>query len=491
MAVLAVDLGAGSGRVFAGRFDGRTIELDEIHRFPNDPVLVGERLQWDMLRLLHEIKQGFAAAKSRLSEPVASFGIDSWGLDFGLLDETGELIGNPAHYRDRRNLEALDRTLELVPRRELFERTGSQILAINSLFQLTAIRGTSALERARSFLMMPDLFRYFLTGERTNDWTIASTSQCLSIETGDWDRELLNRLGLPAEIFQPVTRGPVFAGELQRSVREELGLDAIPAVVVGEHDTASAVAAVPADGDFAYISCGTWALVGTETARPVVDDRAFGWNFTNEGGLDGSYRLLKNVMGLWLVESCRRVWRSEGEAVEFEHLAAAVEQAEPFAALIDPDLAAFLNPPSMPETIRGECRRTGQPAPETIGAMLRCVLESLALKFRFVLDCTEALTGKRFNGLHIVGGGAKNRLLCQFTANAIGRPVWAGPVEATSIGNALAQLMASGAIASLAEGRAIVRRSFPVETHEPRETSQWHDAYARFLKLIELPIRTA
>jgi rhamnulokinase len=491
MAVLAVDLGAGSGRVFAGRFDGRTIELDEVHRFSNDPVRVGERLQWDVLRLLHEIKQGFAAVKSGLREPVASFGIDTWGLDFGLLDETGQLIGNPAHYRDPRNLDALDRTLELVPRRELFARTGSQTLAINSLFQLMAIRGTSALERARSFLMMPDLFRYFLTGERTNDWTIASTSQCLSIETGDWDRDLLNRLGLPAEIFQPVTRGPLVASELCRSVRDELGLAAIPAVVVGEHDTASAVAAVPAEGDFAYISCGTWALAGTETTSPVVDERAFGWNFTNEGGLLGSYRLLKNVMGLWLVESCRRTWRHEGEAVDFERLAAAVERADPLAALVDPDLDAFLNPPSMPEAIRTECRRTGQPEPESVGAVLRCVLESLALKFRFVLDCTEALTGKLFNGLHIVGGGAKNRLLCQFTANAIGRPVWAGPVEATSIGNALAQLMASGAIETAAEGRTIVRRSFPVETYEPRETSQWHDAYARFRNLIELSARTA
>lgn len=483
MSLLAIDLGGSSGKVSLGRFDGERLTVDEVHRFPNDPVWVGERFHWDILRIYHETKQGFRVARAK--GEVESFGIDSWGLDFGLLDANDELVGNPYHYRDPHHLPAMERALARVPREEIFARTGTQFHPINTLYQLVALAGSPALEGARTLLQIPDLLRFFLTGERTSEYTNATTTQCIAIATGDWDRELLARLDLPTQILQPVVRGPVPAGALRPAVQAELELPGVPAVVVGQHDTASAVAAVPATGEFAYVSCGTWALLGTEVTTPVVSDEALAWNFTNEGGLFGTYRLLKNIMGLWLVESCRRAWTTGGEAPSFERMRAELLAAPAFGSLIDPDALEFLNPVSMPAAIQSWCGKNGQPCPADRGAILRTIHESLALKFRYVLERTERLSGRRFGGMHLVGGGANNAVLCQFTANAIGRPVWAGPVEATTIGNLIAQLMAAGAISGLAEARALVRASFPVVTYEPEETAAWNDAYGRFEVLVE------
>lgn len=485
MSLLAIDLGGSSGKISRGRFDGARLSVEEVHRFPNDPVWVGDRFHWDILRIYHEIKQGFRAAAAKGA--VESFGIDSWGLDFGLLDAAGELIGNPGHYRDPRNISAMDRVLARVSREEIFARTGAQFHPVNTLYQLEALRGSPALERARTLLQIPDLLRFFLTGERSSEYTIATTTQCIAIATGDWDRDLLDLLDLPVEILQPLVRGPLDAGALRPSVRAELDLPAVRAVVVGQHDTASAVAATPAQGDFAYVSCGTWALLGTEVTDPVVTAETLAWNFTNEGGLLGTYRLLKNIMGLWLVESCRRAWTVGGEAPSFERMRAELLAAPAFGALIDPDAIAFLNPVSMPAAIQGWCEANGQPAPGDRGAILRAIHEGLALKFRHVLERTERLAGRRFGGLHLVGGGARNDTLCQFTANAIGRPVWAGPVEATTIGNLIAQLMAAGAVAGLDEARALVRASFPVVTYEPRDTAAWNEAYGRFEAMLARP----
>jgi rhamnulokinase len=485
MIALAFDLGASGGKAVAGRFDGRRLHLHEIHRFRNDPVRLPGHLHWDILRLLHEVKQGIAAARQADLGEIASLGIDSWGLDFGLLDERGELIGNPYHYRDEHTRGVMERVLAIVPREEIFTRTGIQFIPMNTLYQLYAIaqRNPAALDRAATLLMVPDLLRYFLTGERSSEYTNASTTQFLHIGSGGWDRDLLARLDLPTGLLAPIILPLTPAGRLLRAVAEEIGTPEFPVIAVASHDTASAVAAVPSEPGqtFAYLSCGTWSLLGTERQAPIVDERALAWNFTNEGGVGGTFRLLKNIAGLWLVESCRRIWERDGLWAGYEAMAAAADAAPAFGALIDPDDPRFLNPADMPREIANACRASGQVVPESPGAVLRCVLESLALTYRLVLERTELLTGTCFPGLRVVGGGTRNRLLMQYTANAIGRPVWSGPTEATAIGNLLGQLQAQGAITSVADGRQVVRDSFPIDTYEPRATAAWDEAFGRFL----------
>jgi rhamnulokinase len=487
MIALAFDLGGSGGKVVAGRFDGRRLDVQEIHRFRNDPVRASGRLHWDILRLLHEIEQGIAVAGSAGLGEIESLAVDAWGCDFGLLDRHGELIGNPYHYRDELARGAMEEVLEIVPRGEIFARTGCQFLPINTLYQLYALRQarTETLERAATLLLIPDLVRFFLTGEVTTESTIASTSQCLSIATGDWDRALLERVGLPSTFLTAIVAPATPAGRLLPQVAGEIGCAAIPVAAVAGHDTASAVAAVPAEGRFAFLSSGTWSLLGTELERPIVDERALAWNFANEGGIDGTYRLLRNITGLWLVEGCRRAWERRGRWPGYEAIAAATREASAFQATIDPNHSSFLNPVDMPDAIAAFCRATGQTPPDVQapGSVMRCVLESLALAYRLVLERTEALTGYRFPGLHVVGGGTRNETLLQLTADAIGRPVWSGPTEATAIGNLLGQLMASGHIASLGEGRALVRESFPVRTFQPQARDGWEEAFHRFQEL--------
>lgn len=483
--IIAFDLGASSGRAMLGRLvDGR-IEITELHRFSNDPVQVGDRLHWDILRLYHEIKQGLLIAKNKGIE-VASIGIDSWAVDFGFIGTNGELIGNPYHYRDRHTENMMEKLFAQLPASEIFGRTGIQFLQFNTIFQLFALKQANSpwLQEGNRFLMIPDLLRYFLTGEMHNEFSNATTTQLYNPVAGKWDAELLKQLDLPEAWFGDVLQPGSQAGVLQASLCEELGIPSVPVIAVAEHDTGSAVAAVPAtDRSFAYLSCGTWSLMGTEVQEPVINETAQKLNFTNEGGVEGTYRLLKNIMGLWILQESRRVWEKAGKSYSFPELVQLAGEAKPFGVFIDPDHPLFLAPGDMPARIAQYCRETGQQAPESVGEIVRCILESLALKYRFVFEMTERLSNQTFNGLHMVGGGINNTLLCQWSANAIGKPVWAGPSEGSAIGNMAVQWIAQGVFADIWEARQAIRDSFPIEEYMPEDQEQWGQAYDRFVKL--------
>ena len=487
--IIAFDLGASSGRALLGRLNGGAIEVEEWHRFPNDPVQAGDRLHWDILRLYHEIKQGLLKAKHR-GETIDSIGIDSWAVDFGFIGRGGELLANPYHYRDRHTEGAMESLLARVPANVIFGRTGIQFLPFNTIFQLYALKTAHSplLQEGNRLLMIPDLLRYFLTGQLHNEFTNATTTQLYNPVSDQWDAELQKLLDLPASWFggKPLKPGDQ-AGVLRHSVSEELGIGPIPVIAVAEHDTGSAVVAVPAlERSFAYLSCGTWSLMGTEVDKPVINEMTQKLNFTNEGGYGGTYRLLKNIMGLWILQECRREWEREGHAYSFSELVQLADQAEAFRAFIEPDDETFLPPGDMPSRIADYCRRTGQQPPESHGQIVRCIMESLALKYRYVLEMTERLSGHRFDGLHMVGGGIQNTLLCQWTANAIGKPVWAGPAEGSAIGNLAVQWIAHGAFADVWEARRAIRNSFPVAVYEPQDGPTWKEAYDRFVSLTKL-----
>lgn len=481
---LALDLGASSGRAVIGRFDGSRLALEEVHRFANGavqlPSAAGSSLHWDILALFAEIKQGIARAVSCCGDGLAGAGVDTWGVDYGLLDDNGELLGNPYHYRDARTDGTMERVFQIVPKPEVFRQTGIQFMPLNSLFQLFAARGTPALEQARDILFAPDLLNYWLSGRKANEYTIATTSQCLEPFGRTWATGLLDRLGIPTRIFGEIVAPGTTLGPLLPWVAEETGAKGVPLVAIGSHDTASAVAAVPIDSpDAAFASSGTWTIMGVESPHPVVSEQALSFNFTNEGGVCDTIRLMKNITGLWIIQECRRTWQIEGARLSWDEIVAAARGAEALTAVFDVDAPEFAKPGDMPQRVRAYCRRTGQPVPQDRGAVARVVFESLALKYRAVLEMVEALTGKRSDALHIVGGGTQNRLLSQFIANAIGRPVIAGPIEATAAGNALMQMLATGAVGSLAEGRDVIRRSFPVEMFEPRGSAAWDEAFGR------------
>ncbi len=482
---VALDLGAESGRAMLAAFDGRTLRLEEAHRFPNGGVRVLDSLHWDPLRLFADIEHGLAACAKKAGRAVSGIGLDTWGVDFALLGRDDELLGNPFHYRDRRTRGMMEKAFERVPREEIFERTGIQFMPINSLYMLLSMAGTPALEAASTFLMIPDLFNFWLSGCKACEFTDATTTQLYDQRAGDWARSVIGKLGLPGHIFLPTTQPGTVLGPILPAVAEEVGLDSAPIIAPACHDTGSAVAAVPARvKDYAYISSGTWSTVGVEIGAPIVTPQSLKFNFTNEGGVSGAVRFLKNVMGLWIVQECRRVWARAGEEFTYTELTAMAENAAPFVSLVDPDDESFLRPGDMPARLREFCARTGQPAPEDKGALLRCVFDSLALKYRLVVERIEVMTGRRLEVIHIIGGGSQNRRLCQLTADATGRPVIAGPVEATAIGNAVVQAMALGQLASLAEAREVIRNSFELITYEPRASAQWDEAYARFVRLL-------
>jgi rhamnulokinase len=483
--VLAIDLGAESGRGVTGAFDGERLTLEVVHRFPNRPVRTLESLHWDVLGLHTEILSAMRQAAGRGG--LESVGVDTWGVDFALLGRGGTLLGNPRHYRDPHTEGAMEAAFEKVPRAEIYRRTGLQFMRINSLYQLLALQRNRSplLDVAETMLFMPDLFHYFLTGVTANEYTDASTSQLLDPQTRNWALDLIERFDLPRKMFCPIVQPGTKLGPLLPSVAKETGLSSVPVIVPATHDTGSAVAAVPARGDsWAFISSGTWSLLGAEVLRPVLTDAASAANFTNEGGIAGTTRLLKNIMGLWLVQECRRCWDKAKRSFGYDELVRLAEAAPPFASLVDPDDAAFLLPANMPDAVCDFCRKTEQPLPTEPGAVVRCCLESLALKYRFVLEKLEGLIGRRLDVIHVVGGGSQNAVLCQWTADATGRVVLAGPVEATALGNVLVQLMGLGLIGSLAEGREIVRRSVEVTAYEPRETGRWGDQYQRFASVV-------
>ncbi len=480
--ILAFDLGAESGRAVLGSFDGTKLRLDVVHRFPNGAVRTLDTLHWDALRLHGDILAGLR--KCALEHGgVDSVGVDTWGVDFALLGRGGTLLGNPRHYRDPHTEGVMEAAFARVPRAELYRKTGLQFLRFNSLFQLLAIQRDRSplLDAAETLLFMPDLFHYFLTGMKVNEYTDASTSQLLDPSTRDWAYDVLRAFGLPARLAGTLVPPGTVLGPLRTSVAVETGLASVPVVVPATHDTGAAVAAVPAatGPSWAYVSSGTWSLVGVELPAPLLGEDALAANFTNEGGVGGTVRFLKNVMGLWLVQECRRAWEREGKAYDYGELTRLAEAAPPFVSVVDPDDAAFLLPPSMPAALADYCRKHGEPAPADPGSAVRCCLESLALKYRWVLEKLEALTGKRPEVVHVVGGGCQNQLLCQFTADACGRPVVAGPVEATAAGNVLTQALGLGVLGSLAEAREVVRRSFDVVTYEPRDSAAWEEPYRR------------
>lgn len=489
---LAVDMGASSGRHMLGLLAEGRLELQEVYRFENGPVEAAGSLYWDLLTQWTHVRQGIRAAAAASKGQLVSVGVDTWGVDFGLLGRNDELLANPYHYRDRRTNGAMERAFAEVPRAEIFKHTGLQFMQLNTLYQLLAMKwaNSSLLDAAQSLLMMPDLFHWLLSGQRSNEMTDASTTQFFDPTRGEWAFSLLERFALPTEILGPISPPGTRLGKLRPALAGELGLPQTEVVLPGTHDTASAVLAVPARGDAAasgnwcYISLGTWALMGLEVPRPIINDDVARLNFTNEGGVGGTTRLLKNICGLWLVQECRRIWNQAGETLSWDDLTLAAASAPPLRSFIDPDAPDFLAPADMPAAIREFCRRTGQDVPQDQGAVIRCALESLALKFRHVLAMCEQLSGKRIETIHIVGGGTKNRRLCQMAADATGRAVVAGPIEATAIGNVVMQAIAAGAIGSIPEAREIIARSFAVETFEPQPSEAWDAAYERFASLL-------
>jgi len=488
--LVAFDLGAESGRAILGQFDGQRLQLCDLHRFSNGPVRLPDGLHWDVLRLWTEVKQGITLALRDRGRDLASIGIDAWGVDFGLLDRDGALVGNPYHYRDSRTDGMLEEAFRRVPREEIFAQTGIQFMQINSLYQLLAmVAGRSAqIEAARTFLTIPDLLNYWLTGQAVCEFSNATTTQCYNPREGDWAREMLQRLGIPTGMLTRIVPPGTNLGALLPQVAEEVGLPAQAGLSVTApacHDTGSAVVAVPAAAPhFAWISSGTWSVVGAEVAEPLINGSSLNHNFTNEGGACGTFRFSRNVMGLWLVQECRRTWAQQGTDYSYSTLTEMASQAKPFQAVVDPDHGEFLKPGDMPARIRAYCQATGQPAPEDKGAVLRCALEGIALKYRWVLERLEEMLGFRLEPLHIVGGGTQNRLLSQLTADATGRQVIAGPVEATAAGNLLMQMMALGHVDTLPACREVVRRSFDLVVYEPGRREGWDEAYARLLAMM-------
>ncbi len=478
---LAFDLGAESGRAMLGAIADGRLALQELHRFANQPVRLPTGLYWDTFRLFWEIQRGLAIAGRHKKAELAGAGIDTWGVDFGLLGSDGALVDNPRHYRDARNNGMIERTCAGMARREIFAQTGIQFMQLNSLCQLYAMKlaGAPALEIADKLLFMPDLFNYWLTGAQVSELSIASTSQFYNPVEKRWATEVFDRLGLPKRILPDIVQPGTRLGTLLPHVAEAAGTGAVPVYATCCHDTASAVAAVPADGrDWCYVSSGTWSLMGVELAEPVINDCSLEMNFTNEIGAGGTVRFLKNIAGLWLLQECRRAWALEGREYSYEELARMAAGAPPFASVIDPD--AFLEPGSMPAKISAWCRAKGEPCPQGEAQICRTILESLALRYREVLESLESLLGRRLEVIHIVGGGSRNEVLNQFVADATGRTVIAGPSEATAAGNIIVQAIGAGVLRDLSQARAVVRSSFEVVKVEPRGSAGWDAAYDRF-----------
>ncbi len=481
--VLAIDFGASSGRVIVGSFDGKKITLEEIHRFSNDPVSVNGTTFWDVLRLFHEIKQGLI--KSKACGEISSIGIDTWGVDFGLIDKYGQLLENPIHYRDLRTKGMIEEADKIIPLKKMYEMTGIQFMELNTVFQLLSLAKNRPhiLERADKLLFMPDLFGYMLTGKKTTEYSIATTSQLVDINTKGWSAEIFEKLGIPQSIMCDIVKSGTVLGELSDSVCEECGLDKIKVVSVCGHDTQSAITAVPCpDKQFAFISSGTWSLFGTELDEPIVNEKAFETNVTNEGGYGESTGFLKNIIGLWLIQESRRQFARDGKQYSYADLEREALAAKPFSCFIDPDAPEFVPHGNIPERIREYCRRTNQHVPETVGEIMRCIYESLAMKYRQTFEKLCDCTQRDYEVIHVIGGGTKDTLLCQLTANACDRDVVAGPIEATVLGNIAVQLMASGDIQSIADARRIIAESENVTKYSPKDTADWAEAYSRYLE---------
>jgi rhamnulokinase len=487
---LGVDLGASSGRVVAGLFDGRKIELKELHRFTNGPVNVGGSLRWDVLHLWSGIQDGLLKAKQQFGSDIASIGVDTWGVDYVLLSKTEEILGQPFNYRDARTRGMMEKAFQRVSRDEIFAATGLQFMEINTLYQLIAMQQSNPelTALADRFLMMPDFFHWCLSGSKVVEFTNATTSQCYDPSSRDWAFDLLRKFEIPTEMFGEVVPPGTKLGQLRKEIADRTGMPRIDVIAPATHDTGAAVVAVPTEftgnANWAYLSSGTWSLLGVEVQDAILTPRALELNVTNEGGVDGTYRLLKNIMGLWLISEIRESLERSGKTIDYDQLVQRASVAEPFRSLINPDDPKFLSPSDMPTAIREWCAEHNQPEPETEGQLARCAFESLALKYQVVLSQLEELTGTPIEVIHIVGGGSKNELLNQFAANACGRPVIAGPVEGTVMGNVLVQARALGEMGSLAEIREVVHNSTSIKQYEPADTDRWKEAAERFAALV-------
>ena len=484
--VLAFDFGASSGRAIIGSFDGEKITLKEVHRFTNDPVDLGGTLYWDVLRLFYEIKQGIVKAK--IAGGFDSIGIDTWGVDFGLIDKNGRLLENPVHYRDKRTSGLVEESFKSVPRQKMYDITGIQFMELNTLFQLISLKKQrpEMLERADKMLFMPDLFAYFLTGKMCSEYSIASTSQLIDINTRSWSKELLDAFGIKESLFAPLTEPGTQLGNLSKEICEECGVESVPVISVCGHDTQSAITAVPCEsGDFAFLSSGTWSLFGTELQKPIVNETSLKINITNEGGFGGTTGFLKNIIGLWLIQESRRQWQREGKDYSYADLEKLALSEEPFKCFIDPDAPEFVPQGNIPERVREFCRKTGQYVPESVGEIMRCIYESLAMKYLMTFEKLCECTGKDYPVIHVIGGGTKDGLLCRMTASSCGKTVKAGPIEATVMGNVAVQLMSDGTIGSISEARKAVAASESLKTYEPENTDEWIKAYESFVKIAK------
>ncbi|GHT21039.1 L-fuculose kinase [Planctomycetales bacterium] len=488
---LAVDMGASSGRHIVGRFDGEYLELEELYRFDNAPVQMTGTFYWDLPGLWQHVQNGLQVAGAKYEGDITSVGVDTWGIDFALLDRNGKFLSNPVCYRDARTDGMMEKVFQTVSRNEIFQHTGLQFMQFNTLYQLFAMKKNNSplFDIADTFLMMPDIFHYLLSGVKSVEFTNATTTQMFDPVKNSWAFPLLEKLGVPSK-FLPQTAQP---GTVLGSLRSELtaltNLNNTRVVLPGTHDTASAVMSVPATGsgnsrNWAYISLGTWALMGIESPKPLVNETVSSLNFTNEGGVGNTIRVLKNICGLWLLQECRRVWNTERryqqlEPLSWDDMTRMTQQAKPLVSFIDPDAREFLSPTDMPKAIAAYCERTRQKIPESKGEILRCAQDSIALKFRQILEMCEKIGGEKIETIHIVGGGTKNRQMCQAAANACQRRVLAGPVEATAVGNIMMQAIASGSIKGISEARQIIRSSFDIIEFEPQDAGEWNDAYER------------
>jgi sugar (pentulose or hexulose) kinase len=484
---IAVDLGASSGRVIAGSFINGKLTITEINRFENPAIELPSGLYWNMFGLFNDILSGVKKAIETYGDKIASIGIDTWGCDFGLFDNAGELIGPPHQYRDPRFEGMAEKMHELMSEDEIFGHTGIKTNFYNSSLHLLALKlkECKAINNASTLLFIPDILAYWLTGVKAVERTVASTSQLLDAETGDWSREVISALGLPEHVFGRIVEPGTILGTLRPSLKDLLGRCDIPFVVAPCHDTASAVAGIPlTDEEPLWLSSGTWSIMGVERKEPIRSYEALSFGFCNELGVNGTVRFLKNIAGLWLIQECKREWDREGKIYSFGELAEMAQKAESFTAFIDPDDAVFASPGNMPNKIREYCQKSGQTVPNSIGQILRVATESLALKYRYVYENISHLTGRSYSRLHVGGGGIQNQRLCQATANALGIEVLAGPVEATSCGNLITQMIATGDIADFEAGRNLIRDSFEFITYTPQDLDQWDRAYAAFANFL-------
>ncbi|MBZ4665860.1 MAG: Carbohydrate kinase [Mahella sp.] len=486
--LLAFDFGASNGRGILGKFNGRELQMEEVHRFSNDPVQIPDGLHWDILRLFHEIKQGLLKCATRGNSDLAGVGIDTWGVDFGLLDKSDELLSNPYHYRDKRTYGMIEEACKRIDKISLFSKTGSQFQPFNTIYQLFSmvLNDSPVLEIAQTMLLLPDLFDFLLCGEKGAEFTIASTTQLYNPLQNDWAWDVIDTMDIPRHIFMPITPAASIRGKIMPAIAEELFITQVPVIAIASHDTASAVAAVPyKNQNAAFLSSGTWSLIGIETERPIMNPKALEYNLTNEGCIGGTFRFLKNIAGLWIIQECKRFWDKEGAVESYDQLTQRAQRAQAFLSFIDPDDEIFYSPGNMPEKVQLFCSRTGQRIPQDKGEIIRCVLESLALKYCSAIEEIEETSERNIDIINIVGGGTRDKMLCQFTADATHLPVIAGPAEATAIGNLMAQAIALGEIHDIDEAREVIKRSFPTDEYIPQNADSWNEAYGKYKMLIE------